>query len=468
MAVDNKQIAVDVLAAVGGKANVTAVQHCMTRLRFNLKDQSLVDDDAVKAVKGVAGVQRAGTQYQVIVGQNVPKVYAALCEEAGIVQQDAIDENLDADAPKEKLTLKRVGSNILDYLSGSMVQLIPILMAAALFKTLLSVLGSSFLGVLSTESDLYVLLDFVYDAGFYFIPIYLGYTAAKKIGASPVLGMFMGGILIAPDFVALAGTSFSVFGIPTTAYSYGQTVLPILLSVAALYYVEKFFKKYMPDTLSTIFTPFLTIVVMLPVSLCLLAPLGNYCGTAVSTILMAFSNVAGPLGPVAIGILWEFLVMTGMHVTLYTVNMAVYLENGYMVVAMTGTLLATFAVFGVTLGAFFRLKDKGEKGLALGYFASGILGGVTEPALYGLMFKYKRTFAGLIIGAAAGGLFAGITGVTRYVVTSGNILALLAFTGGTTSNLVCGIVACGISMLVAAVATYFLGFTKEELEGSAA
>ena len=467
MAQDNKQIASDVLAAVGGKDNVTAATYCMTRLRLNLKDWAIVDDEKVKAVHGVAGVQKTGTQYQVVIGQNVPHVYEYFCAEAGLKMQDAIDENLDA--PKEKLTLKKIAGNILDYLSGSMVQLIPLMMAAGLFKCFSAILGPDMLGLISEESNLYILFDFAYDAGFYFMPIYLGYCSAKKIGASPVLGMLMGGILIAPDFQALAGTSFSVFGIPTTAYDYSSTVLPIMLSVAALYLVEKFFKKHIPDTISTIFTPFLTMLVMLPVSLCVLAPLGNYCSYGLNWLINFLDTYLGPIAAAFVGGFWEFIVMTGMHVTIITTMMTVYLEQGYLDGAFICASYATIAVWGVCLGAALRLKDKDEKALTWGYFVSGIIGGVTEPALYGLCFKYKRTFIGLIVGGAAGGLYSSLTGVTTYLMgSSSNILALTGFLGGTTADLVNGLIASAITFVVSAVVTYFTGFTKEELEGQTA
>lgn len=183
---DNKKIAADVLEAVGGKENVTFVAHCMTRLRFNLKDIDAPDIKEVKKIGGVLGAQISGGQFQVIVGQNVPKVYDELCKIGGFAKQDAIDENLDA--PKQKLTPKVIGNNILNYLSSSMVPMIPVLMCAGLFKTVAVVLGPTMAGVLSDTSDLYVLMNMVYDAAFYFIPIYLGYNAAKNIGVTPVLG----------------------------------------------------------------------------------------------------------------------------------------------------------------------------------------------------------------------------------------------------------------------------------------
>ncbi len=204
MATDNKQIAKDVLAAVGGKNNISFVTHCITRLRFTLKDKSIPNSDEIKKINGVIGTNVAGDQYQVIIGQNVPKVYEALCAEAGIAQQDSIDENLDA--PKEKLTFKSAGGKILDYLAGSMTPMIPAMMGAAMFKTLQVVLGPDMLNIFGATSNFYQLCNFVYYGFFYFLPIFLGYTASKKVGLNPVMGMLAAGCLLVPDFVTLAGT----------------------------------------------------------------------------------------------------------------------------------------------------------------------------------------------------------------------------------------------------------------------
>ena len=268
MATDNKQIAKDVLAAVGGKENVVQATHCMTRLRLNLKNEDVPKDDEVKKIPGVLGVVRSGGQYQVIIGQNVPKVYAEVCAMGGFEVKAAVNEDLDG--PKEKLTPKKIGSNIMNYLAGSMTPVIPVIMAAAMFKTVSTIFGSTMLGWIADGSNLAILLDFVYDAGFYFFPIYLGYTAAKRLNTSIPLGMFLGGILIAPGFTALAGTdvSFSVFGIPCAVNSYSSSVVPIILSVWVMSYIFKFIDKHIPNAFSTVFTPFLTAVIMLPVMLC--------------------------------------------------------------------------------------------------------------------------------------------------------------------------------------------------------
>lgn len=463
MAMDNKKIAADILTAVGGKENVTNATHCMTRLRLNLKDDSIPKDEEVKKINGVMGVVRSGGQYQIIVGQNVPKVYNEFCGLGGFAVQAGVKENLDA--PKAKLTPKQVGSNILNYLSGCMTPLIPVLIAAGLLKTLLTILGPELLGIISAESDAYALLDFLYDAGFYFIPILIGFNAAKKLGVNPQLGAYMGAILMAPDFMAMVseGRPFTILGFNVVMADYSQTVLPIIVSAAFMCFVYKLIAKVMPDTLSTIFTPFLTMLISAPVALLFLAPIGTIIGNGISGGLVWFGNTTGFIGVAFIGAIWEFLVMTGMHMVVIMPFMLSYFEVGYQAGAIMGANAATWACFGVALGAFLRLRNKSDKSMSLGCFVSGLLGGVTEPALYGLCFKFKRCFIALAIGGAIGGAYMGLFDVKSYVMTSTNFLGLLSYTGGSSANFVNGCIACLLSLISAAVATYLLGFSKEEL-----
>ncbi len=450
-----------ILEKVGGPTNVTNVTHCMTRLRFNLKDESKANDEEIKKIEGIIGVVHSGGQYQIIVGQSVPKVYAEICKLGGFAMSEGIEENLDG--PKEKLTLKSIGSNILNYLSGSMTQLIPVMIAAAMFKTVYVILGPDLLGVISETSDLYVLMDFLYDAGFYFMPIYIGYAAAKKLNVSPMLGMYMGGVLMAPDLIALveAGNPFTVYGIPMRLVNYSQTVLPILLCVWLLSYVEKFFKKYIPDALSTIFVPFLTMAVMVPVALCFAAPIGNVCGDFVGGFLNWMAAHGGFLACALIAGLWEFLVMTGMHQVVLIPGIMNLLAGNPDSCVMVAGGMATWAAFGMALGAFFRLKNKKEKSLAAGYFVSGFVGGVTEPVLYGIGMKYKKPYIALFIGGALGGLYAGLTHVTVYLLGATNFLSVVGYVAGGTSNIVNSLIASAIAMFGTAILTYFIGFDKD-------
>ena len=457
MANNNSQIAADVLAAVGGKDNITAVSHCMTRLRFNLKDESLPDDEKVKAIKGVMGVARSGGLYQVIIGTNVDKVCQLLCADAGLSAGATVQENLDA--AKEPLTLKKIGSNIMAYLSGSLTPIIPVILAAAIFKSLVSVLGPDMLGILQPESDLYTLFTFVGDTGYYFFPVLIGYTAAKKLGANPVMGIFLGGILLHPTFMTMAteGASFTVYGIPCSVQAYNATILPILLSVWVMYYVERFFKKVIPDALKIILVPVLTTAVMLPVALCVCGPIGGFLGTYLCQAIIWFGNTFGFIGAAVIGALWEFLVMTGMHHVLIAQMMQLFATNGYDPVVSLGAVSASMAVTGMCLGMAFALRDKEERGLSLTYTVAAIIGGVTEPGLYGVGIKYRKPFIGMAIGGAAGGLYAGLMGVRAYVsVPVANFLALTGYVGGSGANILHGVISGIISIVVAAIATYLI------------
>lgn len=464
MAVDNKKIAQEVLDAVGGKDNVTSATHCMTRLRLTLKDLGLPNDEAIKSINGVLGAQKVGSQYQVIIGQNVPKVYNEFCNMTGLAMQEAINENLDG--PKEKLTLKKVGGNIMGYLSSCMTPMIPVLMAAGLCRALYAVLGPDLTKILSVDSPLYILLDFMYDACFYYLPILIGFNAAKKLNIPAPLGAYIGCILLAPDFMQMVtdGTEFTILGFKVIMNNYSQTLLPIVVSVAFLALVYKLIAKVIPDALTTIFTPFLTVLLSTPIILLWLAPVGTYLSNMISGALIWISTHTGFFGTAFIGAIWEFLVMTGMHMVVGMPFMMDFFTVGYQSGAIMGANCATWACWGVALGAFFRLRNKQAKSTALGFFVSGAIGGVTEPALYGLCFQYRRCFISLMIGGAVGGAWMGITNVLSYMMATSNFLNVLSFTGGTTANLVNGIIGCLLSLVVTTVATYFIGFTKEDLK----
>lgn len=461
---NNKEIAQKVLEAVGGKDNVTHVTHCMTRLRFNLKDQGIPVDEEVKKINGVLGVVASGGQYQIVIGQNVGKVYAEVCKIGGFEVKAAVEEN--PDGVKEKLTPKKIGSSILNYVGGSMIPMIPAMLGTGLCKALMALIGPNMLNLVGESNGIYIMLNLMYDGFFYFLPIMVGFNAAKKLKIPVHLGSFMGAVLLAPAFVQMAadGTAFDILGIPVTVLNYSQSVVPVLLSVAFMGVVYKGMARIMPDTLTTIFTPFLTMLITVPVSLIALAPLGNNIANLISGGIAAFGNL-GFIGSAFIGAIWEFLVMTGMHTPVIMTFLVDAAAKGYMDGAAVAPNAATWACWGVALGAFLRFRNRNDKSSAGGFFISGMFGGVTEPILYGLCMKYRRCFLTLIIGGAVGGAYLGLTGVQQYVMAAiSNFLNALGFAGGTTANMVNGIVGCVLALVSAAVATYLIGFSKEELE----
>ncbi|MDO4850122.1 MAG: PTS transporter subunit EIIB [Coriobacteriia bacterium] len=479
MATDNKKIAEEVLAAVGGAANITSATHCMTRLRLNLKDQSIPNDDQVKAIKGVLGAQWSGGQYQVIIGQNVPKVYEAALA-LGVSGDGAINENLDGGlGAKEPLTPKVIGQKILNYLSKTMVMTIPIIMGAAMFRTVAVVCGDGMLGLWAADSDLYNLFyNWLYNAGYYFLPIYLGWAAAKQLGCSQPLGMMLGGVIIAPEFIALieaaadtGASSTMIYGVlPAQLNNYSSTVLPMLLSMPVLMVVEKFMKKIVPDMLSTVFVPVGTMFVMVPVALCVLAPVGSILGGLLGNFMFGLGNAGGVVTILALVLIagfWEFLVMTGMHQVLLSLGIVQLLTAGSDSCVMVAGGIAQFATWGMAFGAFLRLRETDEKGSMLGFSLSGIVGGVTEPALYGCGFKYTRCLIAMVAGGAIGGLIAAVSNVTVYILGATNILGLTGYVAGGTTNLVWGCIASTAAFVSAAAIAFLFGFTKEELAADA-
>ena len=458
-----KEMARQIIQDIGGSGNVFIVTHCMTRLRFNLKDMSIPQDEIIKQIAGVLGVARSGGQYQIIIGQTVNEVYDAVVAAGNLNQSAPVNEQISEDLGTKKWTWKSVGNTILNKIAGSLTPLIPMLIAASMFKMLVAVLGPTMLNVISVKSDLYQLFSLVGDAGFYFFPVAIGYTAAKQFAASPILGIFLGAIMLDPGLVKIvaAGKPFTVYGIPMHLTNYGSTVVPILLSVWIMSYVERFFNQKIPASLRTIFAPTLTIAVMLPLSLCVLGPLGGFLGEYVSKAIISFGQLGGIaaiIGVGLIGALWEILVMTGMHLVLISAMITIVAQTGHDNFIMLGSIAASMAVAGMSLGASLRIKDKQEKSLAFSYFIANFIGGVTEPGLYGLAIKYRRPFLGMMIGGFAGGIYAAITHVSAYVVVPvANFMCLSGYVGGSTANLINGVISGAIALIVAAIATYMIG-----------
>ena len=471
---NNKQIAQNVLKAVGGKENVANVSHCMTRLRFNLKDDGAADKDAIKKIDGVLSVVVAGGQFQVVIGNNVDKVYDELCSMGGFAKQKAIAENLDK-KPREKGVkgfCKWFFGGILDGVAGCMTPLIPLLLVAGLLKMIPTLFGPACVGWLSADSDLYTLFTFLGDAGFYFLPVALGYTGAKKFGATPILGILLGAMLIHPTFLALAGTegaTFTVFGIPCKLVNYTQSVVPMILATWAMCYVERFFKKYIPDLLSTVFTPFLTIVIMIPLTFCLFGPIGSWLGDLIGNLLNGLHNVAGPIGFALVAAFWSFLLMCGMHVVLITLAFVNIGTVGYDNFVLAASALAAFATYGVLLGGFIRAKKKDTRTQIGAYFVANFLGGVGEPALYGFIVKYKKPMLAQVIGGFAGGLVGGFAGITVYqLAPCMNFLNFLGYVGGSVSNVVWAAISAAVCVVVGCVMTIILGFDEDVSERQAA
>lgn len=467
---NNKQIAQQVLQGVGGKENIANVTHCMTRLRLNLRDEGKADKGALEKIDGVISVVSAPGQLQVVIGNNVDKVYDELCSMGGFEKQRAINENLDKKRrePGVKGTLKWIFGGIADGVSGCVVPLIPFIMVAGILRMIPTLFGDTW-HLMDAGGDLYKLFTFTGGAGLYFLPIAVGYTGAKKFGCTPVLGILLGAMLVHPDFMAMATSmepvSFTVYGIPCTLVNYSQTIIPMILATWVMGYVERFFKKYIPDFLSTVFTPLLTIAIMIPLTFCLLGPVGSWLGNAVYWLLNGIHTVFGPLGYALVCALWLLLLTCGLHQVLIAMAIMPLLSGTPDSFIMSASGLSAFATYGVIIGGFIRAK-KAETRSELGaYFISNFFGGVGEPVLFGFILKYKKPLIAQIVGGFAGGLVAGFANLTVYVpMPVLNFMNFLGYMGPEPSNMVWACISAAVCVIVAAVVTYVLGFDEEQSE----
>lgn len=465
-----EQMAVTILEKVGGKENVENALHCMTRLRLNLRNMNDINVEEMKKIEDVLGCQYVSGQLQVIIGPGkVNKVYDYFCKHAGITEKAAIDENVDGnDAKKEKFKINsrkswaNLGNKIMDGIIGCMTPILPILIAAGLIKMLVAILGPAMTGVITAESDLYRLLDFVGGAGFYFLPVFIGYTGAKKFGASPILGVMIGTILIHPTLLEIvaATKSFTVFGIPMSKVTYSSTVLPMILITWALGYVERFIKKICPDTLATMLVPTLTVLIMLPISLCALGPVGAVLGIYLSKALIWIHVVTGPFGVALIGSLFLLIVATGMHPTLIAIALSSIGTVGYDDTVLVGSICATYACIAIGLAVFLKAKDKQTKQIAFSTTVSQALGGVGEPLLYGVILRYKRLIVIEMIATFVGTLWVGFNHGAVYFLGSNNFLVATVFGKG----IINGIIGCAISFVAAFIPIMVLGFGEEKQE----
>lgn len=429
MAKNYKEAADKILELVGGKENIASITHCVTRLRFNLRDKSLVQTEELKNVKGIVGVKWSGEQLQAIIGAEVDDVYDAVCKTGGFEITEKIDENLDKE--KGTLSLKKAGDGLLKYLSGTMFSLVPILIGASLCKTVTSLLGPSFLNVISESSDLYFLFNMLYNALFYFLPVFVGYTAAKSIQTEPLMGIYLGAILLVPDFMNMVGVreTFAVYGIPVPVANYSQTFFPVVLGVFIMSYVWKFLKKIVPAVVQSLFVPFGTVLIMTPIMFAVCAPIGGYIGNYIGAFFTFMSNanwVLRIIGSVLLGIVIPWITLLGMHLPVYMPAITNILTSGSESFVMPIGQVWSYVIYGMALGAWIKYKNKENKGLAAGYFVSGMVGGVSEPTLYGICMKNKAGMWILSACCGIGGLIAALLQPGVCSMVPSNVFSIIA------------------------------------------
>ena len=338
-------IAPQILELVGGKDNIRSFAHCMTRLRFNVKDKGLVDADKIGKLPGCMGTQWAGDQLQVIIGQAVDKAYDAICAAGGLQKEAAVAEDLDSDK-KKKFSL----TTVCEAISGCIVPLIPLFMASGLIKVVLVM--ANLIGILPADSSTYTVLGYAADAALYFMPILIGYTAAKKFGADPSLAMGLCALLVYPNLMTALGgeTPVTIFGLPVYNATYTNMMFPSIMVVFVMSYVERFFKKYVPEILRVMLVPLGTFLVMLPLSLCLVAPAGVFLGNGITWLVETIYNNIGFLGVGVLSGLYPLLILTGMHSTLAPVCISYFTKFQYDPLIIPACYIANFGQAAAAAG----------------------------------------------------------------------------------------------------------------------
>ena len=462
MADKNRKIAEEILAAVGGSENIVSVTHCMTRLRFVLKDQSIPNKKKLESIKGVMGTNIAGGQYQVIIGNSVGNVYKELIEISVVIDTTA---DFKADQVKEKVNPVVTA---LDFIAGCMTPLFTAIIAGGLIKVLLVIFGPTLLGVLSSESDTYILMNALGDAPFYFLPILVAFTASKKLNCNSFLAVMVSSILIYPDVITLLGSEQAthLFGvIPVVHGSYASSIIPAMLSTILLKYVEILVDKIVPDWSKNFLKPLLIVLITAPITLCALAPLGLMVGNGLQFVINGIYGFAPWLAMLLFSAFMPFIVMTGMHWAFVPACLLGLANPGYDLLLLPAMLASNTAQAGATFGVAAKTKDKELREMAIPSGISALLAGVTEPAMYGITLRLKKPMIAACIASGIGGLITGIVTLKAYAFATPCLTAIVQFIapdGG--NNIICAVIVFVVSLVVSFVLSFIMTKNDESQE----
>ena len=444
-----KEFNENIIKYVGGKDNIQAVVHCMTRLRFTLKDRNKANTAALKDLDGVIDVVSNNVAYQIIIGTHVVDVYDELIDLLGISDND-------------KEEVHKVKKNwikaVLDVVSESMTPILEPIICAGLLAAFLSII--SLTGLISPNSPTYQIFDALRVSVFYFLPILMAMSSAKRLGASPYLAVALAATILSESINGVKG--LNLFGIPLPQITYANSFIPILLAVWFMGYVTKFVKRIVPNALQYFMTPLLIMLITLPATLLIFGPLGYYLGEGIIAFFNLLMKYVGSWFVMMLySALQPFIVMLGAGNFIMPVVASLISANGYDPAFISSCTISDIAVGGSMLGYFLRTRNRKQKQLFGTVTLSAILG-VTEPAIYGVFVKYRRPFIAVMIGGGLGGLFAGLTGVKAYSIAWG-LFGLPAYIGkGHFMNLWLMVASVIISFVGAAIAAFLLGVPAED------
>lgn len=447
------ELAASILANIGGEENIEDLVHCITRLRFTIKDTTKVNDVAIRELKGVITTVNQGTNYQVVIGNEVAKVY-----------KEITNKNNIKGSGKIKIE-KNIVKSLLDVISGCMVPIIPALAAAGMLNVVLVLLKN--FNLVSATSSTYALINTMANAGFYFIPILVAVTASKKFNCNTFLAIVCVGALIHPNFNSLvsAGEKLTLFGIPVALGSYSAQIAPALLTVWFMSIVENICDKYIPSMIKYFAKPLVIVLVTCSVSFVILAPLGYYISEILAMVIYgAYDKIGWVVIPLLSAIL-PFLVMTGTHKAISPIALQQYATLGYEPLYLISFLAFNFSQGAAALAVAFKTKNKELKQVASAAAISGIVAGITEPALYGITIKLKKPLYASMIGAAAAGIYSGLVHLKIFTYAGPALVTLPAFISGSSdNNFINACIAAAISVIVTFIMTIVLGWDESLIE----
>lgn len=451
---DYAEIADTLIAALGGKENITRLFHCMTRLRFYVKDRMKINEKEILKVSGISGVNWHEDQFQVIAGNEVNEMYKAL-ENKGVPTDDA--------PAAESQSSKSVVSKIIDSITGCMTPMIPALTAAGMIKVVLSLLTTFHL--VTDTSSTYQVISMIGDVTFYFMPFLIAANAAKVFRVNQSLALFIAGVYLSPAFVSMVASdaAITLFGLPITKATYSYSVIPVILMVWITHYIELLVDRITPKMVKLILNPTLVILISAPIALIVVGPLGTIIGNGLA---VAINFLSAKLGFIIVGILaatFPFIVMTGMHHALTPIGLNAIATGGTDTLIFVSQVCSNIAQSGSSFAVAVKSKDENMKQLASAAGVSALMG-ITEPALYGVTLKLKRPVVAAAIAAGIGGIVGGLLHVSLYIAQN-CIMAIPAFIGEKgMSNLLYGIIMIVVSFVASFVLTFIFGFEDAEPE----
>lgn len=446
------QLESSIISALGGEKNIRSMGHCATRLRITLNNDKLVDRDKLKNISGVLGIVDSMGGLQIVIGNTVNQVYQNIRDHYNVVAND--------DAYENENVKGSIVNRVLNVLSDILSPTVPLIMASGFVSALLVVLSKF---GMNQESSTYTILSSAANVVFYFLPIMLAYTSSVRFKCNTIYSLFIGGLMLHPNLLELvkSGENIDLFKIPVTLVDYSSSLIPIIISIWVLSYVEKLADRYVPDAAKYVFKPLFIILIMLPITLCITGPAGFLLGEGLGSVLTVIYSNASWLAIILVASLAPLLVMTGMHIALTPILILSNFENlGYDNLLLVAFIGMNFSQFAVALAVMLKTKKSKLRQLAANSAFTAFFSGITEPTLYGITIRLKKPLYATFIGCIANGIFCAIANVKIFAFAPPSFFTLPIFMNpdGTNTNFIFALCSIGITIVVTFLVTWVLSF----------